>query len=74
MTALNGLHWAIVAGFAVAAFMVMEAEKSLRNYLAYLKHDTDDKEFDELFDLKPPKQVIKLPDEADRFGRDLVTR
>ena len=52
----------------------MEAEKSLRNYLTFLKYDTDDKEFDEIFDSAPDHAVTKLPAEADRFGKGEATR
>lgn len=74
MAGLNGVHWAIVAGFAVAVLIIMEAEKSLRNYLTYLKYDTDDKEFDELFDSNIAETPQKLPEEVDRFGKDVSTK
>lgn len=74
MVGMDGLQWAIVAGFAAAVFVVMEAEKSLRNYLTYLKYDTDDKEFDEVFDVAPEPSTTKLPAEADRFGKGEATR
>jgi magnesium-transporting ATPase (P-type) len=72
MTGLPGKLWAIVAGLAVAVFIIMEAEKSLRNYLTYLKYDTDDKEFDELFDSHIQETPHKLPAEADHFGHDII--
>jgi hypothetical protein len=74
MVGMDGIQWAIVAGCAAAVFIIMEAEKSLRNYLTYLKYDTDDQEFDEVFDSAPEPHASKLPAEADRFGKGEATR
>jgi hypothetical protein len=69
MIGIDWKQWLIVIGFAVAVFIVMEVEKCLRNYLTFLKYDTDDKEFDEVFDTVPEPTAHKLPAEADRFGK-----
>ena len=74
MVGMDGWQWLIVAGSAAIVFVIMEAEKSLRNYLTFLKYDTDDKEFDEVFDSVPDHSVNKLPAEADRFGKGEATR
>lgn len=42
MIGMDWLQWFIVAGCAAAVFVVVEAEKSVRNYLSYLKVNTDD--------------------------------
>jgi hypothetical protein len=74
MVGMDGWQWLIVAGGMVIVFVIMEAEKSLRNYLTYLKYDTDDQEFDEMFDSAPDHAVTQLPAEADRFGKGEATR
>ena len=74
MVGMDWLQWVIVAGCAAVVFIVMEAEKSLRNYLTALKYDTEDKEFDEVFDSIPEPHTNKLPAEADRFGKGEATR
>lgn len=73
MVGMNGLQWGIVAGFAAAVFVIMEAEKSLRNYLTFLKYDTDDKDFDEIFDSTAVPTHNELPSEVDRFGKGEAT-
>jgi hypothetical protein len=42
MIGMDWLQWLIVAGCATAVFVVVEAEKSLRNYLSNIKVNTDD--------------------------------
>jgi hypothetical protein len=75
MASMDGFQWGIVVLFAVAVFMIMEAEKSLRNYLTFLKYDTDDKDYDEVFDgHQEPPHPKHLPDEVDRFGKDTAAR
>ena len=74
MVGMDGWQWLIVACCAAVVFVIMEAEKSLRNYLTFLKYDTDDKKFDEIFDSAPGNSVNKLPAEADRFGKGEATR
>jgi magnesium-transporting ATPase (P-type) len=50
MSAMDGTQWGIVVLFALVVLIVMEAEKSLRNYLTQRKYDTEDNELDPLFD------------------------
>jgi magnesium-transporting ATPase (P-type) len=50
MGPMDGLQWAIVAGFMVVTFIVMEAEKGIRRYLKNLGEDTDDRDFNPTFD------------------------
>jgi hypothetical protein len=69
MVGMKGWQWLIVAGFAAAVFAIMEAEKSVRNYLTFLKYDTDDKDFDEIFDSVAVPTHNELPPEVDRFGK-----
>ena len=57
----------------VAVFIVMEAEKCLRNYLTALKYDTGDKELG-LFDSHAAPDNTPLPPEVDRFGRNEISR
>jgi hypothetical protein len=75
MNSMDGTQWGIVVLFALVVLIVMEAEKSLRNYLTYRKYDTEDKELDLVVDgtPKPPHQQ-SLPEEVDRFGKGTATR
>jgi len=50
MAPMDGLQWGIVALFMAVTFVVMEVEKGIRRYLSSLGEDTDDAEYDELFD------------------------
>eukprot|EP00549_Striatella_unipunctata_P000211 CAMPEP_0118684492 /NCGR_PEP_ID=MMETSP0800-20121206/6675_1 /TAXON_ID=210618 ORGANISM="Striatella unipunctata, Strain CCMP2910" /NCGR_SAMPLE_ID=MMETSP0800 /ASSEMBLY_ACC=CAM_ASM_000638 /LENGTH=1012 /DNA_ID=CAMNT_0006581207 /DNA_START=48 /DNA_END=3086 /DNA_ORIENTATION=- len=50
MSAMDGLQWGIVGLFMVVTFVVMETEKMIRRYLSSLGEDTDDLEFDAVFD------------------------
>jgi len=50
MTGMDGFQWGIVVLFMVVTFIVMEAEKALRRYLTSLGEDTEDREFDPVFD------------------------
>jgi magnesium-transporting ATPase (P-type) len=69
MTGMDGIMWAITLGFSVIVFLVMEAEKSFRRYLASLGEDTDDRELG-YFDEAPGEPVVhELPPEAKNFGR-----
>jgi hypothetical protein len=75
MSGMDGVQWGIVVLFAVVVLIVMEAEKSFRNYLTYLKYDTDDKELDQVFDdTSKPAHEQTLPDEIDRFGKGTAKR
>lgn len=75
MLPMDGFQWGLVVLFAVAVFVIMEAEKSLRNYLTFLKYDTEDKEYDGIFDDHPePPHPQQLPSEVDRFGKDTSAR
>jgi len=50
-TGMDGLQWGITIGFMFIVFFVMEIEKAIRRYLKFkLGKDTDDAEFDEVFD------------------------
>jgi len=60
------LQWCIVGLFMVCTFVVMESEKSLRNYLSYLKYDTSDVEYG-CFDSIPNADTTSLPKEMVRF-------
>lgn len=73
MTAMDGWQWAIVAIFFVAVFIIMEFEKSVRNYLTMLKYDTDDSDYGP-FDTPPVPDNTPLPAEVDRFGRNEATK
>jgi magnesium-transporting ATPase (P-type) len=70
MEGMDGIQWAIVVGFMFVVFFVMEAEKSVRRYLASLGEDTDDREYG-YFDEAPgePKDR-ELPPAVENFGRD----
>lgn len=70
---MDGFQWFIVILFMIVTFVVMEAEKALRNYLTTLKYDTEDKEYG-FFDETPEPDDIPLPAEVDRFGRNEAMR
>jgi magnesium-transporting ATPase (P-type) len=44
------ISWCICLSFSVLVFLVMEAEKAFRRVLRARGEDTDDREFDEVFD------------------------
>lgn len=67
---MDGLQWGIVALYMLVTCIVMETEKAVRNYLTYLKYDTDDVEYG-MFDAPPEEQEkVVLPSEVHRFGRN----
>lgn len=75
MTGMLGWQWGITILCMFLVFIIMEVEKCLRNYLTTLKYDTDDREYDDLFDDHPMEVVDEpLPDEALRFGRNKLKR
>jgi len=53
MTGMDGVQWGIVILFMAVTFVIMELEKAIRRYLSSLGEDTDDLEFNELFDKAP---------------------
>jgi magnesium-transporting ATPase (P-type) len=62
MTGMDGVQWGIVILFMAVTFLTMETEKAIRRYLSSLGEDTDDLEFNELFDKKPqPKSNEPFP-------------
>jgi len=69
-TAMDGIQWAISLLFTVVVFIVVETEKAVRNYLTELKYDTDDVEYDGLFDSAPEPDTVHLPSEVRRFGHN----
>lgn len=66
---LDGMQWVIVIIVMVGVFIVMEAEKALRNYLADLKYDTEDRGV-QPFDVEVEPDRTPLPASASRFGRN----
>ena len=70
---MDGYQWGIVVLFMFVTFVVMETEKSLRNYLTARMYDTDDKEYD-IFDVLLEPDDTPLPAEVERFGRNEATR
>lgn len=70
MAPMDGVQWGIVILFMVCVFIVMEAEKCVRNYLAARKYDVDDREEDAVFDMKVEPDNTPLPDEVKRFGQN----
>lgn len=73
MEGMDGFQWLIVIIFMAVVFVVMEAEKALRNYLTLLKYDTDDREYG-VFDAVPEPDTTPLPAEAQRFGQNEMSR
>jgi len=74
MEGMDWKQWMIVLGFMVVVFFVMEAEKSVRRYLASLGEDTDDREYG-YFDEAPGEPVDqKLPASASDFGKDTLQK
>jgi len=61
MTGMDGFQWMIVVVFMIVVFIVMEAEKAIRRYLSSLGEDTDDREFNEVFDAKPEVHAEPFP-------------
>ena len=53
MAGMDGIQWAIVAGFMMVSFIIMELEKAVRRYLSSLGEDTDDVKYDPTFDAPP---------------------
>ena len=53
MAPMDGFQWGLVALFMFVVFVVMEFEKAVRRYLSGLGEDTDDVEYNELFDDVP---------------------
>jgi magnesium-transporting ATPase (P-type) len=68
-TGMDGIQWLLVVISTVVVFIVMEGEKSVRNYLTYLKYDTNDEEYD-FFDTVPEPDTTPLPKEVRRFGQN----
>lgn len=71
--AMEGWQWGVTLLLTLGVFIVMETEKCLRNYLTALKYDTDDKEADEVFDMKPDPDA-PLPAEVNQFGKNELLR
>jgi hypothetical protein len=71
---IDGLSWGLVAAAAVIVLVVMEFEKAVCNFLTYLKYDTADKEFDEVFDDASPPTTAFIPAEVNRFGKNEMTK
>ncbi|CAB9528779.1 Sodium/potassium-transporting ATPase subunit alpha [Seminavis robusta] len=70
MEGMDGIQWAIVVGFMVLVLFVMEAEKSLRRYLASLGEDTDDREYGYFDEAPGEPEERELPAEVQNFGHD----
>jgi magnesium-transporting ATPase (P-type) len=71
MEGMNGTQWAVVIGFAVIVFLVMEAEKGLRRYFRAQGKDTGDAEvsaFDAKVKPAPPAGFRLLPKGASKLG------
>jgi magnesium-transporting ATPase (P-type) len=69
MGPMDGFQWGIVVLFMISVFIVMELEKAIRNYLTFLKYDTDDTG-DQPFDSKYEPDNTPLPDAISRFGKN----
>jgi magnesium-transporting ATPase (P-type) len=73
-TGMEGWQWGATVALAFGVFVVMEAEKCVRNYLSSLKYDTDDRELDAAFDQAEPEPDVPLPPEVENFGRNELLR
>jgi Ca2+-transporting ATPase len=71
---MAGWQWGVTILLSVGVFIVMEAEKCVRNYLTTLKYDTDDSEPDKVFDLPAPEPDAPLPAEVENFGKNELLR
>jgi len=69
MAAMDGKQWALVVLGMAITLVVMEFEKSVRNYLERLKYDVDDLEYGP-FDAPLLPDITPLPKEARRFGHN----
>jgi magnesium-transporting ATPase (P-type) len=72
-TGLKGWQWGVTLLMTFGVFVVMEVEKCIRNYLTFLKYDTDDRESDDVFDLAPEPDAA-IPEEVGRFGKNELLR
>lgn len=67
---MDGIQWAIVIGFMFLVLFVMEAEKSVRRYLASLGEDTDDREYGYFDEVPGEPKATELPAAVQNFGHD----
>lgn len=74
MEGMDWKQWMIVLGFMVVVMLVMEAEKSLRRYLASLGEDTDDREYGYFDEVPGEPQDQELPTAAENFGKDQLQK
>lgn len=74
MGPMDGVQWGIAILMMIAVFVVMEVEKCLRNYLAFLQYDVDDRDPDAFFDAEEELHMGGLPEEATRFGQNRLQK
>jgi magnesium-transporting ATPase (P-type) len=74
MDSMDGTQWGMVALFMFVVLLVMESEKAIRNYLTFLKYDTNDDEYDEFLSPAPVPDNTPLPEEISRFGKNELTK
>jgi magnesium-transporting ATPase (P-type) len=74
MEGMDGKQWGIVFFLMFVVLLIMEGEKSVREYLSSLKYDTEDEEFDPVFESVVEPDRTPLPVEVSRFGKNELSR